>query len=59
MTEPATTKNAILAVLAAIGSFIANQLGGWDAALIVLICLMAIDYVTGIILAAVFKASPK
>ena len=59
MTEPATTKNAILAVLAAIGSFIANQLGGWDAALIVLVCLMGIDYVTGIILAAVFKASPK
>jgi toxin secretion/phage lysis holin len=57
--EPVTTKNTIIAVLAAVGSFLANQLGGWDAALIVLICLMAIDYVTGIILAAVFKSSLK
>ena len=57
--EPVTTKNTILVVLAAIGSFIANLLGGWDTALIVLICLMAIDYVTGLILAAVFKNSLK
>lgn len=29
-------KNGILLALAAAGSFVANQLGGWDAALAVL-----------------------
>jgi toxin secretion/phage lysis holin len=57
--EAAATKNGILAILAAIGSVIANQLGGWDCALMVLICMMAVDYITGILLGAVFHASPK
>lgn len=57
--EANTIKNGILATVAAVGSCIANQLGGWDTALIVLICLMAIDYVTGLILAAVFHNSLK
>ena len=52
-------KNGILAALAAVGSFIANQLGGWDTALIVLICMMAADYVTGIVVAGVFHNSKK
>lgn len=52
-------KNATLAALAAIGSVIANQLGGWDTALIVLLCMMAADYITGIIVALVFHSSPK
>lgn len=53
------TKNAVLAVLAAIGSFIATMLGGWDTALMVLMCMMGVDYFTGIITALCFKASPK
>ena len=57
--EANTIKNGILATVAAVGSFIANQLGGWDAALAVLICVMAADYVTGILRAAVFHDSPK
>ena len=52
-------KNAVLAALAALGTFVANALGGWDAALQVLIGLMAADYVTGLIVAGVFHASPK
>ena len=44
---------------AAFGTFVANALGGWDAALQVLIGLMAADYVTGLIVAGVFHASPK
>jgi len=52
-------KNAVLAVLAAVGTFIANALGGWDAALAVLIGFMAADYVTGLLVALVFHASPK
>ena len=49
----------MLAALAAFGTFVANALGGWDAALQVLIGLMAADYVTGLIVAGVFHASPK
>lgn len=57
--ETNAVKNGVLAVLAATGSVIANQLGGWDAALLVLICMMAVDYVTGLLLAGVFHMSPK
>lgn len=53
------TKNTILAAIAAVGSFIANLLGGWDAALKVLICMMALDYFTGLALAGIFKKSLK
>lgn len=52
-------KNAVLAALAAIGSFIANQLGGWNAALQALVGFMASDYITGLIVAGVFKRSGK
>ena len=46
-------KNTVLAVLAAAGSAVAQALGGWDVALKVLICFMALDYVTGWLVAAV------
>ena len=52
-------KNIILSVIGAVGSFIAGMLGGWDAALITLVCFMLADYVTGWIVAAVFKKSHK
>jgi toxin secretion/phage lysis holin len=52
-------KNSILTVLAAVGSFIANQLGGWDIALGVLIAFIALDYITGLLVAGVFKKSEK
>ena len=52
-------KNGILVALAAVGSFIARQLGGWDAALTVLACMMVIDILTGLAVAAIFKKSPK
>ena len=52
-------KNGILVVLAAIGSFIARQLGGWDAALTVLAFMMVVDILTGLAVAAIFKRSPK
>lgn len=42
-----------------VGSFIASLFGGWDAALMTLVIFMAIDYVTGLIVAGVFKASTK
>lgn len=52
-------KNGVLAVLAAVGSFIAHALGGWDAAMKVLVALMAADYITGWLVAAVWHRSNK
>lgn len=52
-------KDFILAAGAAIGGAVAWALGGWDTGLAVLIGFMAADYITGILLAAVWKASPK
>ena len=52
-------KEAVLATLAASGAFLANALGGWDALLKLLVALMAADYITGLVVAAVFKRSNK
>ena len=52
-------KSVILSVAGTVGSFIAAALGGWDSAIIALLSFMAIDYITGWILAAVFKKSHK
>jgi len=52
-------KDAILAFLAAAGAYIANILGGWDAMLALLVAMMAADYITGLIVAGVFKKSDK
>ena len=52
-------KNGILAGLSVIGSFAANALGGWDASLQVLIALMVADYITGVLVAAVWHKSSK
>ena len=52
-------KKGVLVSIAAVGSFIARQLGGWDAALTVLVCMMVIDVLTGLAVAAIFKKSPK
>ena len=38
---------------------LASLYGGWDAALQTLIICMAVDYITGLIVAGVFHASPK
>lgn len=52
-------KQAICTSIGAIGSVIASIFGGWDAALSTLIFFMAIDYVTGLLVAGVFHSSPK
>ena len=52
-------KHAIFAAIGAVGSFIAGALGGWDTAIITLCSFMAIDYVTGFIVAGVFHKSKK
>lgn len=52
-------KNAVLAAVATAGSIAANALGGWDAAMQVLVALMVADYITGVLLAAVWHRSTK
>ena len=52
-------KNLFLLVIACIGTGIAQALGGWDSAMTTLIIVMAADYVTGILIAAVWRRSPK
>ena len=51
-------KESICTVIGITGSFIAGLFGGFDASMVTLIAFMAVDYVTGLILAAVRK-SPK
>ena len=41
------------------GSTVAAAIGGWDAAMITLVSMMVIDYLTGVLVAAVFHNSPK
>lgn len=52
-------KETICTLIGAIGSGIATIFGGWNAALLTLIIFMAIDYVTGLTVAAVFHKSKK
>lgn len=52
-------KNCVLAALAAVGTLIANALGGWDAAMKLLVAMMAVDYITGWLVAAIWHRSPK
>ena len=52
-------KNIALGALAAAGAFITQALGGWDGTLKALLAFMAADYVTGLLVAAVFRRSPK
>lgn len=52
-------ETGICAGIGVVGSAIASLFGGFDAALITLIIFMAVDYVTGLLVAGVFKNSPK
>lgn len=54
-----SVKATILGIIGIAGSAAAHYLGGWDMALQVLVILMAADYITGILVAAVFNKSKK
>ncbi|QCT73605.1 holin [Eubacterium maltosivorans] len=49
----------IMGITGTILSTVATYFGGWDTALQTLVILMLIDYVTGLIVAGVFKNSTK
>lgn len=51
--------DVVCGVIGMVGSFIASILGGWDAGLQTLVVFMVIDFVSGMVVAGVFKKSPK
>lgn len=51
--------NILSLVLGAIGGCIASLFGGWSSGMTTLVIFMAIDYITGLLVAGVFKASKK
>ena len=51
--------NVLYSIVGAVGGFVAMAFGGWSDALITLIVFMALDYVTGLIVAGIFKKSKK
>lgn len=52
-------KSFFLIGLGAIASVISELFGGWTSAMTTLVIFMLIDYITGILVAAVFKKSNK
>ena len=53
------TKAAVMTGAGVIGGMISQAFGGWDAALMSLLLFMAVDYLSGLIVAGVFQASDK
>lgn len=51
--------NVLYSLVGVVGGFVAMAFGGWSDALITLIVFMALDYVTGLIVAGIFKKSKK
>lgn len=52
-------KEKVSAVIGVVGGAIATAMGGWNAGLQALVILMAVDYITGLMVAGIFHASPK
>lgn len=52
-------KNGICTGIGVIGALIASLFGGWDKGLQTLVIFMAIDYISGLIVAGVFHNSKK
>jgi len=59
MDKANTLRPTILTIIGAIGSFIANLFGGWTSDLITLVIMMGIDFLMGLLIAAVWKKSDK
>lgn len=52
-------KTSLCSIVGILGATVAEAVGGWDAAITTLLIFMAIDYITGLIVAGVFKRSKK
>ena len=54
-----SAKNIIIMIFGSIGSLLSFLLGGFDSVMIALLIFMVIDFLSGLILAIVFKKSKK
>ena len=52
-------KNEICTFVGLVFGAVAAYFGGWDASLQTLVIFMAIDYITGLVVAGIFHTSPK
>lgn len=52
-------KGIVCTSIGIVGAVISDLFGGWDTAMTTLIVFMSIDYITGIIVAGVFRQSRK
>ena len=52
-------KRIFCTAVGAVGGAVSAMVGGWDAAAVTLLVFMAADYVSGLVVAGVFHASPK
>ena len=52
-------KNVLAIFIGIVGATITTLFGGWSVGLTTLVIFMAVDYISGILVAGVFKASPK
>ena len=52
-------KESIFTAAGVIGAFIASLFGGWTSGMTTLVIMMAVDYIMGILVAAVFGKSKK
>ncbi len=52
-------KNILAIFIGIVGATVTTLFGGWSAGLTTLIFFMTIDYVSGLLVAGVFKTSPK
>lgn len=52
-------KNVLAIFIGIVGATVTTLFGGWSAGLTTLIFFMTIDYVSGLLVAGVFKTSPK
>ena len=52
-------KETTCAMIGVMGGSLAALFGGWDAAIVTLLLFMAVDYITGLIVAGVFHNSGK
>lgn len=52
-------KEAIFTAAGVVGAFIASLFGGWTSGMTTLVIMMSVDYIMGILVAAVFGKSKK
>ena len=54
-----TTKETVCTAIGVVCSAVTTLFGGWTTAMTTLLIFMAIDYVSGLAVAGIFKKSPK